>query len=230
MNILKKAVACFGTMLLVTMCFENAFAQSEIKLPKPRFTGNMSLETAMLKKKSVRGFGPGALSLEELSQLLWSANGNLPADAVSGATSKVIPSAGGLYALEVFAVTGTDTVSGVPAGVYHYKPETNTLAPINPGDNRSLLARAALGQMWMASAPVIVVIGANFNRMTVKYANRGLQYVFMEAGGATQNVYMQAEALGLKVGSVGAFQDAYVSGALKLPADVNPLMLIPVGR
>lgn len=230
MSVLKKMTAGLGVLLLIVASVECVKAQNEIKLPKPKFTGKVSLETAILKKKSVRGFSNSPLNLEEVSQLLWAANGNLPADAISGATSKVLPSAGGLYPLEVFAVTGADTVSGLPAGVYQYKPETNSLLSINPGDNRSLLARAALGQMWIASAPVIIVIGANFNRTTVKYGNRGLQYVFMESGASTQNIYLQSESLGLKVGSVGAFQDSYVTGALKLPADVNPLMLIPVGK
>ncbi len=230
MNVLKKLIAFHVAFFLVFVSGDIAGAQNEIKLPNPKITGKVSLETAMLRKKSVRGFSSSALTMEEVSQLLWAANGNLPMDAVSGATSKVIPSAGGLYALEIFAVTGAETVSGLPAAVYRYKPESNSLITVNPGDNRSLLARAALNQMWMASAPVVIVIGADFNRMTVKYGNRGLQYVFIESGASTQNIYLQSEALGLKVGSVGAFQDSYVTGALKLPTDISPLMLIPVGK
>ncbi len=230
MNVFTRMTVCMSVTLLLLSVAQPILAQDEIKLPKPRFTGKVPLETAMLKKKSVRGFSGSAITLEDLSQLLWAANGNVPADAISGATTKVFPSAGGLYPLEIFAVTGAETVTGLPAGVFHYKPEINSLSLINPGDHRSLLGRAALGQMWIASAPVIMVVGANFNRMTVKYGNRGLQYVFMESGASTQNIYLQGEALGLKVGSVGAFQDSYVTGALKLPADVNPLMLIPVGK
>lgn len=230
MSICKKMTACFSMCFFLLFSVDLIRAENEIKLPKPKYAGEVALEAAILKKKSVRGFSNSPISLEKVSQLLWAANGNLPVDAVSGATTKVFPSAGGLYPLEVFAVTGTDTVTGLPAGVYHYKAETNSLIPINPGDHRSLLGRAALGQMWIASAPITIVVGANFNRMTVKYGNRGLQYVFMESGASTQNIYLQAEALGLKAGSVGAFQDSYVSAALKLPADVNPLMLVSVGK
>lgn len=230
MRIVKGLAVFLGMLMLVFIVGGPAGAQNEIKLPKPKITGKVSLETAILKKKSVRNFSNTPLNMEEVSQLLWAANGNLPADAISGATSKVIPSAGGLYPLEVFLVSGNETVTGLPAGVFHYKPDSNSLISINPGDNRSVLARSALGQMWMVSAPAVIVIGANFNRTTVKYGNRGLQYVFMESGASTQNIYLQAEALGLKVGSVGAFQDSYVTGALKLPNDINPLMLIPVGK
>ena len=230
MNILTRMTASVCVALFLLSIAQPVMAQDEIRLPKPKFTGKVPLETAILKKKSVRGFAGSAISMEDLSQLLWSANGNLPADAISGATTKVFPSAGGIYPLEIFAVTGAETVAGLPAGVFQYKPETNSILMINPGDHRSMLGRAALGQMWIASAPVIIVVGANFNRMTARYGNRGLNYVFMESGASTQNIYLQAEALGLKVGSVGAFQDSQVTAVLKAPADVNPLMLIPVGK
>jgi len=69
-----------------------------------------------------------------------------------------------------------------------------------------------------------------FERMTGKYGGRGMQYVFMEAGSANQNVFLQAESLGLKAASVGAFQDNQVAAALKLPAGMVPLLLLPVGN
>lgn len=205
-------------------------AENEIKLPKPSFSGKTSLEAAMVAKKSVRNFTGKALTLEEASQLLWAANGNVPADAVSGATAKVIPSAGGLYPLEVFLVAGNDTVKGVPAGTYLYNPGNNSLALVAPGDNRTQIAHACLSQMWVARAPALIVISAVIPRSTSKYGTRGYQYVFMEAGSSNQNVYLQAEALGLHVGTVGAFNDAQVCSVLKLPKDMTPLLVMPVGK
>jgi SagB-type dehydrogenase family enzyme len=202
----------------------------DIKLPKPALTGKLSVEAAMVAKKSVRSFGSAPLKQAQISQILWAANGNLPADAITSATTKVIPSAGGLYALEAFLVCGQNTVEGVPAGVYRYNPMDGSLRQVTAGDNRNLLAHAALGQMFLAQAPAIVVVAAVFERMSAKYGPQAGKYVFMEAGSANQNVYLQAESLGLKVASVGAFQDAQVAGALKLPAGVTPLLLIPVGK
>ena len=145
------------------------WAWAEIKLPKPSFTGNMSVEAAMVAKKSVRNFSSTPLTLGQISQLLWSANGNLAYDAVSGATTKVVPSAGGLYPLEIFLLSGKDTVTGLPAGVHQYKPATNSLETISSGDSRASLAQAALGQMWLARAPAIIVIAAAFGRTTSRY-------------------------------------------------------------
>jgi SagB-type dehydrogenase family enzyme len=161
---------------------------------------------------------------------LWAANGDLPHDAVTGATTKVIPSAGGLYPLEVYLVAGKDTVGKIPAGVYRYNPRNNSLQPVNAGDHRAPLGHAALSQMWLAKAPALIVIGAVFQRTTAKYGNRGLQYTFMEAGSATQNLYLEAESQGLRAGSVGAFHDAQVSGVLKLPPNVSPLFIMAFGK
>jgi SagB-type dehydrogenase family enzyme len=205
-------------------------AGENIRLPKPSYTGKTPVEAAILRKKSVRNFKGTPMSLSEVSQILWAANGSVPLDAVSGATSRVIPSAGGLYPLEVFLVTGEKTVTDLPAGVYQYLPASDALLNIADGDNRTLVASACLSQMWMARAPVMLVIGAVFQRTTMKYGSRGMQYVFMEAGNSNQNVYLQAESLGLGVGTVGAFQDNQVSAAAKLPNGVTPLLVLSIGR
>ena len=162
-------------------------AWGEVKLPKPSFTGVMSVEAAMVAKKSVRNFSSTPLTLSQISQLLWSANGNVPYDAVSGATTKVLPSAGGLYPLEIFLLSGKDTVTGLPAGVHQYKPATNNLETISSGDSRASLAQAALGQTWLARAPALIIIAAEFPRMTQRYGpERGARYVLMEAGNSNQ--------------------------------------------
>jgi SagB-type dehydrogenase family enzyme len=206
-----------------------ALAQGDVKLPKPIFSGKVSVEEALLKVRTVRNFGQKPLTLPQVSQILWAANGNLPTDAVTGATSKAIQSAGGLYPLEVFLVSGTDTVSGIPAGVYRYNPQTNALVTIAPGDQRSAVGQAALGQMWLARAPILVIIAAEFSRTTSKYGERGIRYVAIEAGSSDQNVALQAASLGLRVGTVGAFQDPAVAQCLKLPPGISPLLIIAVG-
>ncbi len=205
-------------------------AADAVTLPKPSFTGKLPVEKAMLQKKSVREFGNKPLSLAEVSQILWAANGNLPVDAVSSATTKVIPSAGGLYPLEVFVVSGKDTVTGLAEGIYQYNPSANTLQTLGSGDSRAVVASACLSQLWMARAPIMVVIGGVFARTTAKYADQGIRYVFMEAGNSNQNIYLEAQSLGLKVATVGAFQSEQVAAAAKLPSGVTPLLVMPVGK
>jgi SagB-type dehydrogenase family enzyme len=207
-----------------------AFGANSVKLPPPSYKGNVSVEAAIRSIKSVRNFSNAPLKLQQVSQLLWAANGRLPTDAVSGATMKVTPSAGGLYPLEIFLLTGKNTVEGIPAGIYMYKPETNSLLLVDSGDKRNLLAYASLSQMWMTRAPATIVIAGAFNRTTSRYGNKGIQYVFIEAGNSNQNIYLQAAAMKLGAGTVGAFNDAQVSAVLKLPGDIKPLLIVPVGK
>lgn len=205
-------------------------AASEIELPKPRLSGKTSVEKAMAAKATYRSFQDVPMSLRDAGQLLWAANGNIPADAVSGATRKVLASAGGLYPLEVFLVAGKDKVEGLSAGIYRYIPSRHALSLTAPGDKRKLLAHASFNQMWLAAAPATVVIAAVFERTTAKYGTRGFHYVFMEAGASDQNIYLQAEALGLNAGTIGAFNDAQVASVLQLPNSVKPLLLVGVGK
>ena len=221
-------VVCLVSMALTMPTA--TLAEKSVQLPKPSFKGKMSVEAAIRGKKSVRRFSKTPLSLQEVSQILWATYGRLPADAVSGATIKVTPSAGGLYPLDIFLVTGEGTVKGLPEGVYMYKPQANSLLYVASGDNRKLLAYASLSQMWISRAPAIVVIAATFSRTTAKYGQRGIQYVFMEAGHANQNMYLQAEAMGLHLGTVGAMNDPQVAAVLKLPRTIKPLLVVPVGK
>jgi SagB-type dehydrogenase family enzyme len=222
--------ALFVATMMMLFTLPGTAAESDIKLPSPVFSGKLSFESAVVRKKSVRDLSPSPLTTAQISQILWAANGNLPADAVTGATTKVITSAGGLYPLEIFLVCGQNTVGQVPAGVYQYNPQSNSLRVIATGDNRNLLAHAAYRQLFLAQAPALVVIGAIFQRTMIKYGERGKQYVYMDAGAANQNIFLQAESLGLHCATVGAFVDAQVAGALKLPAGVTPLMILAVGK
>jgi len=230
MKIASRLLLAVCIVLPVLSASTAAAQEQQIKLPPPSITGKLSVEAALLEVKTVRNFSPTPLTPTQVSQILWSANGNLPADAISGATRKVIPSAGGRYALEVLLVTGKDTVPGVPAGVYSYKPETNSLQLTVEGDVRTSLAYACSQQMWLATAPALVVIAAAFPRMTARYGPRGLQYVYMEAGNSNQNVHLQCAALGLHTGTVGAFNDSQVTSVLKLPSEVTPLLVMAVGK
>ncbi|MBW1863689.1 MAG: nitroreductase family protein, partial [Deltaproteobacteria bacterium] len=89
--------------------------------------------------------------------------------------------------------------------------------------------RASLQQMWMAGAPVNFVITAEYSRIRSKYGERGIRYAMVEAGHVGQNLFLQAEALGLKAGIVGAFEDMKVINVLGIPREHEPLLIMPIG-
>ncbi len=141
---------------------------------------------------------------------------------------RTAPSAGALYPLEVYLVVGN--VEKLVLGVYKYKPEGHELVKVNEGDSREELAMAALGQNWVKEGAIDIVIAAVYKRTTKKYGDRGVRYVYMEAGHAAQNIYLQAAALNLGMVTVGAFNDNRVKEILGMPRDEIPLYVIPVGK
>jgi len=192
-------------------------ATQVIKLSAPKKRGDISLEEAILKRRSKREFKTAPLSKEQISQLLWAAQGITdPAGFL-----RASPSAGALYPLEIYIVYSE--------GVYYYRPNGHILERISSDDVRLALCESALGQRSIASAPLDIIITGVDERTTGKYGDRGVRYVHMEAGHCAQNIHLQAVALGLGSVPIGAFSDKDVSRVLTLPAECKPLYIIPVG-
>ncbi len=198
-------------------------AAQTIKLPQPVTDGKASLEQSLHERRSVRQYKNLSLSLADLSQLLWAGQG-----ITASGGRRTAPSAGALYPLDVFVVAGD--VTGLPAGIYLYQPHDHALQRIVAGDARADLCRSALGQSSIRTAPAVIVLCAVYERTTVKYGERGIRYVHMEAGHAAQNIALQAAALDLGTVVVGAFHDEQVGSVLHLPREEHPLSLIPVGK
>ncbi|RLC70773.1 MAG: nitroreductase [Chloroflexi bacterium] len=195
----------------------------EVRLPSPELKGKVSVEEALLKRRSVRDYRDEPLTLEEVSQLLWAAQGITDPRGFRAA-----PSAGATYPLETYLVVGR--VEGLAPGLYHYDPAKHRLVKLNDQDLRVELAAAALGQEWVKEAAVDIVFAAVYERTTQRYGNRGIRYVHMEVGHVGQNVYLEAVALGLGTVVIGAFYDDQVKKVLDLPEDEHPLYIMPVGR
>ncbi len=152
--------------------------------------------------------------------------------AAQGKTSlrgfRAAPSAGALYPLEIIIVSGN--VQELDVGIYHYLPKTHELTSLINRDVRPELCRAALNQRSVQWAPIDIVICAIQQRTRVKYGDRAIKYIHMEAGHAAQNIYLQAVSLGLKTVSIGAFRDNQVKKVLSLDQEVAPLYIMPIGR
>jgi SagB-type dehydrogenase family enzyme len=194
-----------------------------VKLPQPNLAGSVPLEQTLLSRRSIRTFSREPLTVDDLIQLLWAAQGVTHPQGY-----RTAPSAGALYPLELYAVVGH--LVGLPSGLYHYSCREHALELKSGRDLRAELCRAALGQRPVERAPITFLMTAVYSRMTDKYGNRGVRYVDMEAGHAAQNLSLQAVALDLKAVVIGAFHDHEVKQVASLPADEEPLYLIPVGK
>ena len=186
-------------------------------LPPPTHNSDFSLEEALLGRRSVREYSDQLLTTVELGQLLWATQG-----ITNERGFRTAPSAGALYPLEVYLVTAE--------GVSKYEPQHHQLRPVMQGDTRPALYQAALQQEPVLRAPAVFVLTAVYTRTAQKYGQeRSPRYVHLEAGHAAQNLLLQATALELGAVPMGAFHDEEVQKALNLPADHQPLYLIPVG-
>lgn len=194
-----------------------------IKLPGPAYDGKLAVEAAFRGRRSIRNYREGPLDLKEISQLLWAAQG-----VSRPGGYRTCPSAGALYPLELQLVAGR--VDGLPCGSYRYDCANHAILYENGVDIRHDLASAALGQSMISRAPTTIAISAVFERTTRKYGERGIRYVFMEAGHAAQNIHLQAVSLNLGTVVIGAFRDAEVKRALGLQPEESPLLLMPVGK
>ncbi len=199
----------------------------EIALPSPSTKGTMSVEEALNTRRSIRDYTGRALTLEQVSQLLWATYGVTKPSAF-GKGFKTAPSAGATYPLEIYLLAGN--VENLQSGLYRYNPDKNTIKLEKTGDMRKSVASAALGQRMLEEAPASIVFSAIYKRTTVRYGKRGEErYVCMDLGHAAQNTYLQATAMNLGTCAIGAFNDDELQKILALPAEEKILYLMPVG-
>ncbi|MBC8318479.1 MAG: SagB/ThcOx family dehydrogenase [Desulfobulbaceae bacterium] len=194
-----------------------------IALPRPSTTGNLSVEEALQARKSIRSYSKEPLLLSEISQLLWAAQGITRKDG-----KRTAPSAGALYPLEIYIVSGQ--VHGLDSGIYRYQADRHTLEPVLSGMRQKELATAALQQDSIIHSSAVIVVAGVYRRTAKKYGGRAERYVHIETGHAAQNIFLQATSLGLSTVVIGAFDDDAVKRVLGMPQNETPLLLMPLGK
>ena len=196
-----------------------------VKLPMPVFEGKQSVESALYYRRSRRNYICKPLSLQKTGQMLWAAGG-VGKSGVTG-SNRTFPSAGATYATEIYLVAGN--IEGLEAGLYRYVCMEHSLEPRYKGDIRSGLSEAAYGQMFIAEAAASILLIAVPQRTIRRYRERGVRYIYMETGCIAQNIYLQAEALGLGTVCVGAFDDDRIRNLIDLNPEEEPEMIMPIG-
>lgn len=199
----------------------------QITLPAPERDQGPGLWNILQQRRSQRKFLPEAITLAQLSQLVWACQG------VTGRAGvhlfRAAPSAGALYPVETYLLI--QRVTEIEPGIYHYMVPSHSLAQLKTGDWGEAFAAAALDQGMVAQAAVTFIWTAVFERCEWKYRQRAWRYVYLDAGHIAENLALAAVALNLGSCQIAALYDDEVNGLLDLDGNTESVLyLTAVGK
>ena len=202
----------------------------KIVFPKIEINSMSSLESAILKRESIRDYLDTALALSKLSQLLFAAQGR------RGSGSKLVtPSAQEQYPISLYVVSAT--VDDLAPGLYQYEKNDHSINRVKHGDFSTLLETAAIGeQPWIGNAAAILVLAADIRSMNQQFADqppvnsRGERYCYIEVGAIAQNVQLMSAGLGVGMVLVGGFDNSGIKNILQLPEGIEPAAMLCIGN
>lgn len=194
-----------------------------IDLPQPDLDGNMSLEKAMYSRRSRRTFSQDQVTMQELSQILWSAQG-----ITDESGHRTAPSGKSAYPFTVYIVVRN--VEDLDPGLYQYLPEEHQLGLLGLANAGDLLTSAGV-QQGAQDAPIVLLPTASYGKMKAVFPdNDPVPNTLLEAGHIGQNVYLQVEAMGMSTVVMGGFNAVKVGEVLNLDPAEDVIYLIPVGH
>jgi SagB-type dehydrogenase family enzyme len=184
-----------------------------IALPEPSTidVGTYDLREAIEGRRSVRVYSPEALTLDELSWLLWTTQG--VQTARPGATLRTVPSAGARHAFETYVLV--NRVEGLEQGLYWFMASEHKLRVIDlePGLDDRVTAASLKQTIVKNSAATFIWVAVPY-RMNWRYDERGYRYMHLDAGHVCQNLYLASEAVGCGACAIGAYDDDGVNALL----------------
>ena len=172
--------------------------------------------TILNNRNSKRKYAEDALTLTELSFLLWATQG---VKRVIGnnrkATLRTVPSAGARHPFETYLFV--NNVEGLKQGMYHYLALTHELELIREdADQENKVTKAFLGQSFAGGAPVSFVWSVVPYRSEWRYSVDAQKYALLDAGHICQNLYLAGEAIGCGVCAIGAYDQQLTDSLIGL--------------
>lgn len=196
----------FLTLSITIARSQGAHFGPKIKLPELKRDGTVSVEKALMERRTIRDYKDTPISVQEVSQLLLAAQGiTEPSRGL-----RTTPSARAKHFLTVYLLAGN--VKGLKSGMYRYVPDFNhILVPVGTAEVKVNLYKT-VGQSPVNKAPAVFVITGAHDRAT------NANFMYIEVGHAAQNIYLQAVPLGLGTVVIGGFDPEEVSVACGLTA------------
>ncbi|OPY12947.1 MAG: Nitroreductase family protein [Syntrophus sp. PtaB.Bin001] len=188
-----------------------------VTLPSPLLDGSLSVERALSERRSVRAYRNQPLTMADISQILWAAQGiTEPKRGL-----RTAPSARASYLLKVYLLAGR--VTDLSMGMYEYQPLGHRLVRIAAGDIKTKLFASA-SQEPIRQAPAAIVIAGLSNKA------KNHLWMYLEAGHVSQNIYLEAVSRNMGTVTMAGFDPEEVKKALKLPYQENPIYIMPLGK
>lgn len=204
-----KKLSLVTTFLLMGI---SCFAQTT-KLPTPDMKRQtISVMETYKQRKSVREYSAKALSEQDLSDLLWAAQGQNREDG-----HLTSPTAMNRQEIRLYVFT--------EKSVSLYDSQANTLTQVASGDHRGIMAS---GQDFVKNAPVVLLMVADMDKF--RSNNQHAQWmVAVDTGIVCENINLFCSAAGLCTVPRGTMDSKAISTLLGLNDNQIPLINNPVG-
>ena len=200
-------------------------------LPDPMHTSvpAVDLFKAINERVSVRAYSEEALSLEELSFLLWCTQG-IKRVSDRPATLRTVPSAGSRHPFETYLLI--NRVEGLEPGLYKYSALDHKIALISTDPELAdKLTASCHRQAMVKNSAVSFFWIAVVYRTFWRYVERGYRYMHLDAGHICQNLYLAVEAMNAGCCGIAAFDDNVLSEILGIDGEKRiPIYVATVGK
>lgn len=204
---MKKILFTIAAIALCLCCL----AQDDIKLPEPEKKGGMTLNEALMSRKTNRTFDSKELSLQEISNLLWAANGINRMDG-----KRTAPSARNAQEIDVYVA--------MKSGLYRYEANDNALRIISTKDQRHQMSQRP---QMIEEAPIALIFYANYDKMKNFDDASKEFYGATDAGFVSQNVYLYCAAHNLNTVVMGYIDRDAIRQMIDV--DGKAILVQPVG-
>jgi SagB-type dehydrogenase family enzyme len=203
-----------------------------INLPDPQAInlGTFDLRKAIEIRRSLRRYTDDALSLEELSYLLWLTQGVKKIDEKRNVTWRTVPSAGCRHPFETYL--SINRVDGLEAGLYRFSALEHKLVALEISESfNEKLTEACMGQRQVATSAVTFIWAAVPYRTVWRYSERSYRYLYLDAGHVCQNLHLAAESLNCGICAIGAYHDDAADELLGFnPPEMFVIYMASLGR
>ena len=206
----------------------DSLAVIDLVAPGDLTLGTMPLIDVINRRRSRRSFSNAALTLEELSFLLWTTQGVRDVTA-SNRTMRTVPSGGARHPFETYLAV--NRVDGLEPGLYRYRATKHKLCLIRKGDIARQVHEGCMGQKSVKEAAVTFIWTATPHRTEWRYAAESHKIIAIDAGHVCQNLYLAAESIGCGTCAIGAYSQQKMDELVRVDGeDEFTIYAAPVGR